>query len=218
MSADDVSSFIRANTQACTPPLVPEIRLHLATDITPIWQATETELETQGLPPPYWAFCWPGGQALARYLLDRPETVAGRRVLDFATGGGVSAIAAAMAGAASVTANDIDGFALRAVQLNAALNGVAPEISPDDLVRFGGAEAFDVILAGDIFYERSPAIDIEAFLRNQAARGATVLVGDPGRKYLPRQGMTELARYDVPTSLELERLETSVTVVWRIDG
>lgn len=218
MNAEDVPAFIRANTEIVAPPLVPEIRLHLATKITPIWQATEAELDTRGLPPPFWAFCWPGGQAVARYLLDRPDTVAGRQVLDFASGGGVSAIAAAMAGATHVTANDIDGFALTAARLNAALNGVEIDISPDDMVRFGGAESFDVILAGDIFYERSPAIDIEGFLRREAARGATVLVGDPGRKYLPREGMTELARYDVPTPLELEQSETSVTVVWRIAG
>jgi predicted nicotinamide N-methyase len=217
MPPEDIGAFIRANTEIVAPPLVPEIRLHLATEITPIWHATEAQLETQGLPPPFWAFCWPGGQALARYLLDNPDIVSGRRVLEFAAGGAVSGIAAAMAGAASVTANDIDGFALTAAGFNAELNDVELEISADDLVRFGGADDFDVILAGDIFYEQTPAIDIEGFLRREAARGALVLIGDPGRKYLPRTGLTAIARYDVPTTLEIEDREIREGVVWRVD-
>lgn len=216
MTRGDVPFFIRTNTEIVSPPLVPEIALHLATEITPIWTATEDELASQGLPPPYWAFCWPGGQALARYLLDNPETVAGRAVLDFAAGGAVEGVAAAMAGAARVTANDIDGFALAAAQLNGALNGVHLDVSADDMVRLGGAEEYDVVLAGDIFYERGPALDIERFLRAQAARGATVLVGDPGRKYLPQSGLVEVARYEVATSLELEDRELRDSIVWRV--
>ncbi len=217
MAPEDAGAFIRANTEIVTPPLIPEIRLHLATDITPIWQATEAQLETRGLPPPFWAFCWPGGQALARYVLDNPDVVSGRRVLEFAAGGAVSGIAAALAGALSVTANDIDGFALTAAGFNADINGVELSVSADDLVRFGGAGDFDVILAGDIFYEQTPAIDIEGFLRREAARGALVLIGDPGRKYLPREGLTEIARYDVPTTLEIEDREIREGIVWRVD-
>ena len=216
MAPESVEAFILANTEVASPPLVPEIRLHLATEITPIWQATEDQLETQGLPPPFWAFCWPGGQALARYVLDNPATVAGLKVLEFAAGGAVSGIAAALAGAASVTANDIDGFALTAVRFNAGLNGVTLEISPDDMVRFGGADGFDVILAGDIFYEQTPAIDIEAFLRREAARGALVLIGDPGRKYMPTTGLEEIARYEVPTNVEVEDRAIRDGVVWRV--
>ena len=217
MVADQVLTFINANTQILSPSLVPEIRLHLATEITPIWHATEAELETLGLPPPYWAFCWPGGQALARYILDHPETVAGKSVLEFAAGSAVSGIAAAMAGAARVTANDIDGFALNAARLNAELNGVDLDLSPDDFVRFGDTGDYQVILAGDIFYERSPAAEIEAFLRREAVRGATVLIGDPGRKYLPAKGLTEIARYAVPTSLELEDREIRDGIVWLVN-
>ena len=212
----DIRSFMESNTEIIAPPLVPEIRLRLATEITPIWQATEDELDTAGLPPPFWAFCWPGGQAVARYLLDTPDTVRGRRVLDFAAGGGVCSIAAALAGAAHVTANDIDGFALTAVRLNAALNGVEVEVLADDLLLADRAGEFDVVLAGDIFYERSPAVEIEAFLRRCAAGGATVLLGDPGRKYLPQSGLERLAGYDIPTSLELETKEISTGRVWRV--
>ncbi len=217
MPQEDFGAFIRANTEIFAPPLVPEIRLHLATEITSIWQAAEAQMETQGLPPPFWAFCWPGGQALARYILDNPDTVAGRRVLEFAAGGAVSGIAAAMAGAASVTANDIDGFALTAAGFNAELNEVDLEISANDLVLSGCADEFDVILAGDIFYEQTPSIDIEDFLRREAARGALVLIGDPGRKYLPRDGLTAIARYDVPTTLEIEDRAVREGIVWRVD-
>lgn len=213
---ESVLAFINANTAIVSPPLVPEIRLHLATEITPIWLATEVELESLGIPPPYWAFCWPGGQVLARYILDNPETVAGRSVLEFAAGSAVSGIAAAMAGAARVTANDIDQFSLTVAGLNAGLNGVTLDLLTDDLIGSGGSGAFDIVLAGDIFYEQLPALDIEGFLRGEAARGATVLIGDPGRKYLPKYGLEEMARYDVPTSLELEDREIREGIVWKI--
>lgn len=209
-------AFIEQNTEIITPPLVPEIRLRLATEITPIWQATETELEQIGVPPPFWAFCWPGGQALARYILDNPEIVRGKTVLEFACGGAVSGIAAALAGAAKVIANDIDGLALGAAKSNAALNDVSLDYSAADLLGSGDPTGYDVILAGDIFYEQSPAAGVEAFLRREAARGATVLIGDPGRKYLPPDGLKEIARYDVPTSLELEDRKMRDGIVWRV--
>tara|TARA_R110000868_G_scaffold134793_4_gene347037 strand:+ start:6497 stop:7159 length:663 start_codon:yes stop_codon:yes gene_type:complete len=209
-------AFIEANTEIVTPPLVPEIKLRLATEITPIWQATETELEETGIPPPFWAFCWPGGQALARHIIDNPDIVRGKSVLEFAAGGAVSGIAAARAGAASVTANDIDPIAVAAAQINAKLNGVTLTPSTGNLLESISPTAFDVILAGDIFYEQSPAVEIESFLRREAARGAIVLIGDPGRKYLPLKDLQEIARYDVPTSLELEDREIRAGVVWRV--
>ena len=209
-------AFIEANTEIVTPPLVPEIKLRLATEITPIWQATETELEETGIPPPFWAFCWPGGQALARHIIDNPDIVRGKSVMEFAAGGAVSGIAAARAGAASVTANDIDPIAVAAAQINAKLNGVTLTPSTGNLLESISPTAFDVILAGDIFYEQSPAVEIESFLRREAARGAIVLIGDPGRKYLPLKDLQEIARYDVPTSLELEDREIRAGVVWRV--
>ena len=198
------------------PPLVPEIKLRLATEITPIWQATETEMREANLPPPFWAFCWPGGQALARHILDNPEIVHGKRVLEFAAGGAVSGIAAATAGAAKVIANDIDAVAIAAAQTNAALNDVTLAPSTDNLLDGDASSGCDVILAGDIFYEQSPAVEIEAFLRREAANGALVLIGDPGRKYLPLKGLREIARYDVPTSLELEDRDHRDGIVWQV--
>ena len=211
----DPIAFIRAQTAIAAPPLVPELRLHLATEITPIWQATETTLAETGLPPPYWAFAWPGGQALARYVLDRPATVAGARVLDFAAGGGLAAIAAARAGASLVVAADTDRFAAAAIGLNAALNGVRVETATADLVGRFDLD-FDVVLAGDVCYERPMAGRVADLLRRLAADGATVLLGDPGRAYLPQAGLREIARYAVPTSRELEDRETRDTGVWRV--
>jgi predicted nicotinamide N-methyase len=213
---DSFAAFIEANTVIATPPLVPEIRLRLATEITPIWQATETEMRQANLPPPFWAFCWPGGQALARQILDNPEIVRGRRVLEFAAGGAVSGIAAAMAGASDVIANDIDQVAVTAAQTNAALNGVMLTPSTDNLLDSDAPSGCNVILAGDIFYEQSPAVEIEAFLRREAANGALVLIGDPGRKYLPLKGLREIARYVVPTSLELEDRDHRDGIVWQV--
>lgn len=218
LAGDDFDAFITANTEIVAPPLVPEIRLRLATEITPIWQATEIELEEIGIPPPFWAFCWPGGQALARHVIDAPDIVRGKRVLEFAAGGAVSGIAAAMAGATEVIANDIDAMAVAAAQTNAALNCVTLTRSTENYLDRDTASGCDVILAGDIFYEQSPAVEIEAFLRREAAAGATVLIGDPGRKYLPIKGLEEVIRYDVPTSLELEDREMRDGIVWRVTG
>ena len=211
----DVAAFVRAQTAVASPPLVPEIRLHLATQITPLWEATEASLAAANVPPPYWAFAWPGGQALARYVLDNPATVRGLRVLDFAAGCGLGAIAAAMAGAHQVIASDIDAIAIDVMALNAALNGGAGATTSADLSR--DAEApWDVVIAGDVCYERPMAEAILPWLRTLAARGITVLMADPGRAYLPASGLEEVARYDVPTSLELEDRTLRTTRVLRL--
>jgi predicted nicotinamide N-methyase len=211
---NDPAAFVRTQTTLAAPPLVPEIRLHLATEVTPLWHATEATLAASGLPPPYWAFAWPGGQTLARHLLDHPALVRGRRVLDFAAGSGLAAIAAAQAGATCVSAADIDSFALAAIGLNAAANSVTLEIIGDDLT--DRPNAWDVVLAGDVCYERPMAERSTLWLRRLAGAGALVLLADPGRSYLPTAGLTEIARYQVPTSRELEDRELRETVIWRL--
>lgn len=210
----DPASFIAAQTVIAQPPLVPEIRLHLATAITPIWEATEADLARINLPPPYWAFAWPGGQALTRFLLDHPDWVKGKRVLDFAAGSGLSAIGAAMAGAARVEAAEIDDFASAAIALNARTNHVAVHLVNEDLV--GAEPRWEIVLAGDVCYERPMADRVIAWFRVLAARGVAVLLGDPGRAYLPQGGLVELARYRVPTTLELEDRQMRETIVWRL--
>lgn len=201
--------FISAQTAIATAPVVPEIRLHLATEITPIWQASEAFLAQAGIEPPFWAFAWPGGQALARQVLDGPA-LHGRRVLDFAAGCGIAGIAAALRGA-QVECAEIDPMALAACRLNAALNGVALATPPGDVV--GSANRWDVILAGDVCYAAPMTAHILPWLRAMAAAGAEVLLADPGRAYLPREGLEPLARYRIPTSLELEdRAERIVTI------
>jgi len=212
----DPAGFVRANTAIATPPLVPEIRLHLACEITPLWHATEASLAEAQLPPPYWAFAWAGGQALARHVLDHPELVRGRAVLDFGSGSGLVAIAAAMAGA-RVTAAEIDPFAAAAIALNAALNAVSLAIERGDVIGRGPAP-WEIVLAGDMCYERPLAERLTAWLRELAARGALVLLGDPGRAYLPSSGLEVRARYDVPTTLELEDRTSREGVVWRLRG
>jgi len=212
---DARAAFIRRHTAVAAPPLVPELRVHLATEVTPLWQATERLLQAEHLPPPFWAFAWPGGQALARWLLDHPDSVAGRRVLDLGAGSGLGAIAAARAGAAAVLAADMDAFACTAVRLNAALNGVAVEVAMRD-VTAGPVPEADLVIAGDVCYERAAADRITVWLRQRAAEGVQVLIGDPGRTYLPKEGLELLARYDVPTSLELEDRTTRETGVWRV--
>ena len=211
----DWSDFIPSHTEIGSPPLVPELRLHLASEVTPLWHATEAFLDRTGLPPPFWAFAWPGGQALARHLLDRPELARGRTVLDFAAGSGIAALAAARAGAARALASDIDPAACTAMRLNAALNGVGVDIVAADVTESVDLAA-DVILAGDVCYERDMAERATAWLKDQARRGATVLLADPGRAYRPQDGLEELARYRVPTSRDLEDREERETVVWRM--
>jgi predicted nicotinamide N-methyase len=211
----DPGLFVRRNTAIAAPPLVPEIRLHLATEVTPIWQATEETLARSALPPPFWAFAWAGGQALARYLLDHPETVAGREVLDIGSGSGIVAIAAAKAGASRVVAAEIDHFAAAAIALNAPLNGVTVTVETRDLLDRGPA-GWGVALAGDICYEEPMSSRAMNLLRRIAARGRLALLGDPGRAYLPRSGLLERARYQVPTSRELEDSEGREGVVWQV--
>jgi len=211
----DAEAFIRANTVLAPPPLLPFLRLHLATEITPIWQAAEAALAQAGVAPPFWAFAWAGGQALARYVTDRPELVAGRSVLDVGAGGGLIAIAAMRAGAARAVAADIDPVAAAAARLNAAANGVAIETLTGDII--GSDITADTVLVGDLCYERPLAERLTAWLRGLAAAGATVLVGDPGRAYLPHDGMVKLARYTVPTSLELEDRTERDTSIWRLE-
>jgi predicted nicotinamide N-methyase len=216
-SAADAASFIRANTAIMLPPLVPEIRLHLAGEITPLWQATEETLARDQLPPPYWAFAWAGGQALARHVLDHPQLVSGKSVLDFGAGSGLLALAAAKAGAAAVTAAEIDPFAAAAITLNAALNLLEIRVETADVI--GRAPApWQVVLVGDMCYERPLAERLTAWLHCVAAAGTLVLLGDPGRNYLPKEGLTALARYTVPTPLDLEDRVTREGVVWRLDG
>ena len=210
----DPAAFIRANTELLHPPLVPEIVLHLASEIVPIWRKTEEELAAEGVPPPFWAFAWAGGQALARWVLDHPESVRGRRVLDFASGSGLSAVAAAKAGAAVVIANEIDAFAIAAITINAKVNDVRVECVHDDLI--GRDDGWETVLAGDVCYEREMSAKVFEWLRRLAARGATVLVGDPGRNYLPKGDMSEIAVYDVQTTRELEDREVRRTKVWRV--
>jgi predicted nicotinamide N-methyase len=211
----DPTTFVRENTEVKHPPLVPEIALHLATEVTPIWQATEESLSRGPVPPPFWAFAWAGGQALARYLLDHPETVRGREVLDIGSGSGIVAIAAAKAGAARVVAAEIDPFAAAAIALNAPLNGVSIRVETRDLLDRAAA-GWGVALAGDICYEEPMSSRAVALLRRIAARGRLALLGDPGRAYLPREGLIELARYEVPTSRELEDREAREGVVWEV--
>jgi predicted nicotinamide N-methyase len=212
--AADPSAFILTQTVIAAPPLVPEIKLHLATEITPIWEATEATLAAMNLPPPYWAFAWAGGQALTRFLLDHPDWVQGKRVLDFAAGSGLSAIGAAKAGAALTQACEIDDFAIAAIALNARINKVAIDLVREDLI--GVAPRWDVVLAGDVCYERPMAERVIAWFRALAGRGVAILMGDPGRAYLPQSGLLELARYQVPTSLELEDRTQRETIVWRL--
>jgi predicted nicotinamide N-methyase len=209
------TAFIRANTRLQAPPHTPELTLHLADEVTPIWRMTEEALEAIGLPPPFWAFAWAGGQALARYVMDNPAEVAGRRVLDFASGSGIVAIAAMRAGAASVLAADIDPFSAAAVAMNAQANGVTAAFTGEDLLD-RPPPAMEVILAGDICYEKPLAERVIAWLATARAAGARVLIGDPGRSYFPREGLVKLAEYQVPTTRELEDLAVKKTGVWTL--
>ncbi|MDG5495465.1 Predicted nicotinamide N-methyase [Azospirillum sp. RU38E] len=218
ITAAERTDFIRSHTAlAPVGPLLPDISLYQATEITPIWQATEDWLERQGVPPPFWAFPWAGGQAVARLILDQPDLVAGRHVLDFAAGSGLIAIAALQAGAAAVRAVEIDPFAVEATYLNAAANGVTVTA---DVANIIGQDlpGIDIVLAGDICYERPFAEAALGWLRRLAAGGTLVLLGDPGRAYLPAQGLEKMASYAVPTTRELEDREVRVTDVWRVPG
>lgn len=207
--------FIKANAVLSRAPLVPEIALYLASEVVPLWRATEDELAKIGLPPPYWAFAWAGGQALARHVLDHPEIVRGKRVLDIGAGSGLVGLAAAHAGAAEVLAADIDAFACAAIRLNAAANPWANDctimVTEEDMI--GAAGAWDVILVSDLFYERPLAERLLAWL---GPLGATALLGDPGRNYFPKNGVEKLASYSVQTTRDLEDREIRETGVYRL--
>ena len=210
----DRDAFIRSHTDVMSPLLVPEVRLHLAHEAVPLWQKTEEELGELGLPPPFWAFAWAGGQALARFVLDRPDVVRGKRVIDLASGSGLVGIAARKAGAAGVLAADIDGFALAAMALNARLNDAVLEITGRNLLAAAPPGA-EVILVGDLFYERDLAAQVWAWLGEARRAGAAVLIGDPGRSYLPKDELCRLADYAVPVSRDLEDAEIKHTAVWQ---
>jgi predicted nicotinamide N-methyase len=209
------ADFIRQNTTVMTPPLVPEVKLHLAHEAVPLWQKTEEELGEMGLPPPFWAFAWAGGQALARYVLDHSSMVENLKVLDLATGSGLVAIAALQAGAANATAADIDEFATTAAQMNAELNQVSLDIKLEDLLPQQPPLA-DVILVGDLFYEKTLAARCLGWLRQAQEQGAKIFVGDPGRSYLPRDQLEKLAEYNVPVTRDLEDAEIKRTAVWQL--
>lgn len=211
----DLHAFVRANTDVLPPPLVPEIFLHLAHESLPIWQKTEEELGQLGLPPPFWAFAWAGGQALARHVLDVPGIVKSKRIIDLASGSGLVAIAAMKAGASSAIAADIDSFAVAAIGLNAQLNGVLVAVSGYDLLAAPPPDA-DCILVGDLFYEKSLAGRAISWLETARDNGSLVLIGDPGRSYLPRERLRCVAKYAVPVTRELEDSEIKRTFVWML--
>ena len=209
-------AFVLANTRLQRPPHTPELELRLADEITPIWRLTEEALEEMGLPPPFWAFAWAGGQALARYILDNPQIVAGKPVVDFASGSGIVALAAMKAGAARVLAADIDVFCQAAVTLNAEHNGVAVDFTDRNLLDAPPPAWAEVILAGDICYEKPLAEQVLAWLAQARSAGAAVLIGDPGRSYFPREGLEKLAEYQVPTTREIEDMAVKKTAVWAL--
>jgi predicted nicotinamide N-methyase len=214
--SDSERAFVLANTRLIAPPLTPEIRLRLADEAVPIWEKTEEELGAMGLPPPFWAFAWAGGQALARYVLDHAELVKGKRVLDFASGSGLVAIAAAKAGGAEVTASDIDVFAIAAIEANAAENDVSVRRRLENLI--GANDGWEVVLAGDIAYEKDFAGATMNWLASLARGGAAVLVGDPRRSYLPLDRLDCVIEYSVPVTRELEDSEIKRTGVFRFQG
>ena len=213
LTPKSAKKFILDNTALMAPPHVPEIALHLADEAHDLWQRTEDELVEIGLPPPFWAFAWAGGQGLARYVLDNPDTVRGKRVLDFASGSGLVAIAAAKAGAAEVIAADIDPFCATAIRLNGEANGVGIGFLGTDCI--GTDASWDVVLAGDVFYDKSFADRLMPWFATLKARGAEIFVGDPGRSYLPKSGLEPLAVYEVEVTRALEDSLVKRTTVWR---
>jgi predicted nicotinamide N-methyase len=243
MTVSNPTTFILANTTLLPVPLTPEIHLHLAHEAVPLWQKTEEELGEIGLPPPFWAFAWAGGQALARYVLDHPETVANKHVIDLASGSGLVAIAAMMAGAENILAADIDHFAAAAIELNVLANGFplfrhsregGNPAKPQTLkrgTRLRGHDEWkvtqvnllneppptiDTILVGDLFYEKSTAERVFAWLTQAKSNGTRILIGDPGRSYLPKDKLTKLAEYNVPVTRDLEDAEIKRTAVWAL--
>jgi predicted nicotinamide N-methyase len=215
-SAEELRAFIRGNTELLTPPLIPEIKLYLASEVVPLWQATEEELAKQGLPPPFWAFAWAGGQALARFILDEPEWVAGKRVFSFAAGSGLEAIASAKSGAVTVAANEIDPYALASIELNAKQNECELLVISGDQI---GSQLhdYDVIIAGDVCYEQGLSQRIDEWLQVLADAGKTVLIGDPKRTYFNAGDRERLRVYAVQTTRELEDTDIRNAGVWKIN-
>ena len=214
-SNEDRAALIRAETVVAAPLLCPELRLHLVTDACDLWRATDADLEAMQLPAPYWAFAWAGGQALARHVLDNPKLVRGRRVLDFGSGGAIEGLAALKVGAHSVLAADIDPFADTAAQMNAQLNDVQIETTTDDLI--GTVDpSWQVILAGDVTYDERMATEVRAWLHRLAARGATVLVADPGRGFLNTEGLHPLATYEAPADVDADGTHRISTTVYAV--
>jgi len=207
--------FILENTHLMPVPLVPEISLYVAHEAVPLWQKTEEELGEIGLPPPFWAFAWVGGQALARYILDNPGVVRSKTVLDLASGSGLVGIAAMMADAAGVIAADIDRFALKAIKLNSSVNNVVVTVCGEDLLD-GSPPDVGVIVVGDLFYEKSLAERLMSWLEVAVEQGTCVLIGDPGRSYLPQDRLVSCASYDVPVTRDLEDAEIKNSQVWRL--
>ena len=216
MTPERARRLVLDRTRPARPPAVPELELHLADDMEAAWAALQTELDDATLPPPFWAFAWLGGQALARYVLDTPAEVAGRRVLDLATGSGLCAVAAARAGAAHVEGVDVDPVAVAAAGLNAEHNGVEVVLQVRDVLGEPLPPDVDVVLAGDVFYDAAMAEQVLPWLLAARRSGARVLLGDPGRHYLPRALLTELAAYDVPTTRELEGVLVRTTRVYAL--
>jgi predicted nicotinamide N-methyase len=209
----DARRFILENTSVSSPPHVPEVRLHLADEAHDLWHKTEGELGEIGLPPPFWAFAWAGGQGLARFVLDNPDIARGRRVIDFASGSGLVGIAAMMSGAKAVTCADIDPYAFDAAFINAALNSVTVSPLRENLI--GSTPDSDVLLAGDVFYDRQLSSELIPWFRRLAAQGLDILIGDPGRTYLPKARLDQLAVYQVPVTRALEDADVKRTTVWR---
>jgi predicted nicotinamide N-methyase len=217
VTPDRARELVLSRTSVASPPLVPELRLHLADDMDEAWASLQRELDDGELPPPFWAFAWIGGQALARYLLDHPAEVAGRRVLDLASGSGLCALAALLAGATRAQAVDVDPVAGEAARVNAALHGLELTVVGDDLLDDEPPDV-DVVLAGDVFYDAAMAARVQPWLLAAAARGARVLVGDPGRGYLPRALLDELWSGQVPTTRALEGSDARTVRVFAVRG
>ena len=214
MRSADRRALIRAHTVIEAPFLVPEVKLHLVTDACPLWTATDADLERLQLPAPYWAFAWSGGQALARHVLDHPKVVAGKTVLSFGAGGGIEALAAARAGAQRVIASDIDPFAVDALNLNAAVNGVALEATDEDLIDHDDP-AWQVVLAGDVTYETELADRVVAWLARLQARGAVVWIADPGRGFLNETRLEPVATYSAPSDIDIDGTDLRPTTIFR---
>lgn len=214
----DLRAFILGNTRLRAVAHVPELRLHVAEESVPLWQRTEEELGRMGVPAPFWAFAWAGGQALGRYILDHPWLVAGKRVLDLGSGSGLVAIATAMAGGVPVVASDIDPFAEQAIALNAEANGAYVEVLMQDLLGLAAPRErrYDLILVGDLFYEETMAARVLSFLDRHAALGTDVLIGDPGRSYLPRPRLAQRCEYHIPVSRDLEDQDIKRSSVWAL--